>query len=64
VVGHATLLYERTDGVDVALLILAFVVLDIRGSGEFSGTGRPRVSAGNVGKIEVLESICNTRLVV
>jgi hypothetical protein len=48
--GHAVLLDERQDGVDVALLVLALVVLGIGGEGEFTGAGGPGVPAGDVGR--------------
>ncbi len=47
--GHATLLEERGEGVNVALLILALVVLGISGTGELSWAGGECVPAGDVG---------------
>jgi hypothetical protein len=49
VVGHAARVEERADGVDVSLLVLAFVILGIRCSGELARVGRPGIPTSNVG---------------
>jgi len=49
VVGHAGGLEGSAEGLDVDLLVLALVVLGIRGRGELAGALVPRIPAGNVG---------------
>lgn len=49
VVGHAGRLEEGSEGLDVSLLVLALVVLSVRGAGEFSWGGGKCIPAGDVG---------------
>lgn len=50
VVGHAGLLQGRPEDVDVELLILALIVLRVRGLRELARDGVPLVPAGHVGR--------------
>lgn len=49
IAGHTRGLQEGREGVDVYLLVLALVVLGVRGVGELARAQVPRIPPGNVG---------------